>query len=149
MATQRSILIVDDEFGLAEMLRDMLRELRLRRELWRSTAGWRSTSCRNAGRPRHHRHDDAGDGRRGARDGDARERDVIAHIPIVMMTSLPTACRIRERLFDAVLRKPFTPDFCCDHARLFRRASPMAMAASRSWIGVPAPVEAAKPDPNK
>ena len=26
MGTQRSILIVDDEFGLAEMLRDMLRD---------------------------------------------------------------------------------------------------------------------------
>jgi CheY-like chemotaxis protein len=37
---------------------------------------------------------------------DARHRT----IPIVMMTSLPTAVPQRGALFDAVLRKPFTPD---------------------------------------
>ncbi len=38
--------------------------------------------------------------------GDENYRDT----PILMMTSLPTALPKRSRLFDAVLRKPFTPD---------------------------------------
>ena len=37
---------------------------------------------------------------------DDRHRDT----PIIMMTSLPTARPQSEGLFDAVLRKPFTPD---------------------------------------
>jgi len=37
---------------------------------------------------------------------DPRHRDT----PIIMMTSLPTVRPQSEGLFDAVLRKPFTPD---------------------------------------
>ena len=62
--TSRSILIVDDEFGLAEMLREMLREygydvtLAINGRLALDILGERTD------RPGHHRHDDAGDGRR-------------------------------------------------------------------------------------
>jgi CheY-like chemotaxis protein len=103
-----SILIVDDEFGLAEMLRDVLQEIghdvtlaingRLALQLLSETAvdlvltdmmmpvmdGVElATALRRA--PRY------------------------ASIPIVMMTSLPTR-HDGGPLFDAVLRKPFTPE---------------------------------------
>jgi CheY-like chemotaxis protein len=41
---------------------------------------------------------------------DHRHRDT----PIIMMTSLPTAPPQPSGLFDAVLRKPFTPDLLLD-----------------------------------
>ena len=64
---KRSILIVDDEFGLAEMLRDMLRELGYDVVLAINGRLALDVLQRTNGRPRHHRHDDAGDGRGRAR----------------------------------------------------------------------------------
>jgi CheY-like chemotaxis protein len=109
VATTASILIVDDEFGLAEMLREMLRE-----------SGYDVTLAIN--------------GRLGLqilqeqtvdlvltdlmmpvmdgielaiamRDGEKHRRT-----PIILMTSLPTASLPPDGLFNAVLRKPFTPE---------------------------------------
>ena len=109
MPTQRSILIVDDEFGLAEMLRDMLRELdydvalaingRLALEVLRQRKV--DLVITDLMMP--------------VMDGlelGAAMRKCEAHrqIPIVMMTSLPTAVPHHNHLFDAVIRKPFTPE---------------------------------------
>lgn len=108
MSRKASILIVDDEYGLAEMLRDVLQELgydvtlaingRLALDLLAETAvdlvltdmmmpvmdgAELATALRQA--PRY------------------------ASVPIVMMTSLPSR-HDGDSLFDAVLRKPFTPE---------------------------------------
>ena len=106
---RRSILIVDDEFGLAEMLRDMLGE-----------SGYDVTLALNGRR--------ALDivGKRGVdlvisdlmmpvMDGfelatALRASDAFSRIPIILMTSLPTAAPADSGLFDVVLRKPFTPE---------------------------------------
>lgn len=109
MPPHRSVLIVDDEFGLAEMLRDMLGE-----------SGYDVTLAVN--------------GRlaldivreRGAdlvisdlmmpvMDGvelaaALRNSDAFRRIPIILMTSLPTAAPVTTGLFTVVLRKPFTPE---------------------------------------
>ena len=109
MSTKRSILIVDDEFGLAEMLREMLRE-----------SGYEVTLAIN-GRLAF---EILGEGRvdlvltdmmmpvmDGAELAAAiRRDDKHRATPIIMMTSLPTAPPQPNGLFDAVLRKPFTPD---------------------------------------
>lgn len=110
MSTKRSILIVDDEFGLAEMLREMLRE-----------SGYEVTLAIN-GRLAF---EILGEGRvdlvltdmmMPVMDGvelatAMRRDDQHRRTPIIMMTSLPTALPPQpEGLFDAVLRKPFTPD---------------------------------------
>jgi CheY-like chemotaxis protein len=106
---QGSILIVEDEFGLAEMLRDMLRELGYEVTL--------AINGRSALEALAERTVDLVitdlmmpvlDGLELAaaiRDDQARRR-----IPIVLMTSLPTALPPQRHLFDAVIRKPFTPD---------------------------------------
>ena len=109
MPAKRSILIVDDEFGLAEMLREMLRD-----------SGFRVTLAIN-GRLALEILEEAqadlvltdmmmpvmdGAELAAAMRKDARHRAT----PIIMMTSLPTARPQPDRLFDAVLRKPFTPD---------------------------------------
>ena len=108
MPIQCSILIVDDEFGLAEMLCEMLRDLdydvtiaingRLALEL----LGERPVDLVLT------------DMMMPVMDGAElaaamRASEAHRHIPIVMMTSLPTAPR-ETHLFDAVLRKPFTPE---------------------------------------
>ena len=109
MPTQPSILIVDDEFGLAEMLREVLHE-----------CGYDVTLAIN--------------GRLALDILTERQVDLVltdmmmpvmdgaelAHAmrnserhrstPIVMMTSLPSAAPQKQGLFDAILRKPFTPD---------------------------------------
>jgi CheY-like chemotaxis protein len=109
VATKQSILIVDDEFGLAEMLREMLRE-----------SGFEVTLAINGRLALEILHEGAvdlvltdmmmpvmdGAELAAAMRRDARHRDT----PIIMMTSLPTAVPRPEGLFDAVLRKPFTPD---------------------------------------
>ena len=109
MPTKQSILIVDDEFGLAEMLRDMLRE-----------SGFEVTLAIN-GRLALEILEEAkvdlvltdmmmpvidGAELAAAMRRDDRHRDT----PIILMTSLPTALPQPNGLFDAVLRKPFTPD---------------------------------------
>jgi CheY-like chemotaxis protein len=46
-----------------------------------------------------------------------RRTDQHRHTPIIMMTSLPTARPQAHGLFDAVLRKPFTPDLLIETIR--------------------------------
>jgi CheY-like chemotaxis protein len=102
-----SILIVDDEFGLAEMLRDVLQEL-----------GYEVTLAINGRLALDILSDTTvdlvlTDVMMPVMDGvelatALREASRFASIPIVMMTSLPTR-HDGSRLFDAVLRKPFTP----------------------------------------
>ncbi len=105
----QSILIVDDEFGLAEMLREMLRD-----------SGFEVTLAINgrlALEILEERTVDVvltdmmmpvldGAELASAMRSDDRYRDTA----IIMMTSLPTARAKSDGLFDAVLRKPFTPD---------------------------------------
>jgi CheY-like chemotaxis protein len=106
---KRSILIVDDEFGLAQLLRDVLTELDYDVAV-------------------------AMNGRAGLEVFHARHVDVVLtdlmmpimngvelarairsdpehqQIPIVLMTSLPTAVPREAGLYNAVLRKPFTQE---------------------------------------
>lgn len=107
--TQRSILIVDDEFGLAEMLREMLREhgyevtLAINGRLALDILGERRIDLVIT------------DMMMPVMDGSElatamRTSELHRGIPIVMMTSLPTAVPQQSGLYDAVLRKPFTPD---------------------------------------
>jgi CheY-like chemotaxis protein len=108
MAAQ-SILIVDDEFGLAEMLRDMLRDFGF--EVTLAINGRLAFEILTESRVDLVLTDmmmPVMDGAElaAAMRRDARHRDT----PIIMMTSLPTALPQPARLFDAMLRKPFTPD---------------------------------------
>jgi CheY-like chemotaxis protein len=104
-----SILIVEDEFGLAEMLRDMLRD-----------SGYDVTLAINGRLAL----EILGEGKidlvltdlmmpvmDGAELAAAmRDDERYRATPIIMMTSLPTIFPQPDGLFDAVLRKPFTPD---------------------------------------
>jgi CheY-like chemotaxis protein len=116
VATTPSILIVDDEFGLAEMLREMLRE-----------SGFEVTLAIN-GRLALEILDERtvdlvltdmmmpvmdGAELAAAMRSDDKHRDT----PIIMMTSLPTARPQSNGLFDAVLRKPFTPELLLETIR--------------------------------
>ena len=74
-----SILIVDDEFGLAEMLREMLRESGFEVTLAINGRLALEILGRGHGRPGADRHDDAGDGRRGAGRGDAQRCEASRH----------------------------------------------------------------------
>lgn len=109
MSPHRSVLIVDDEFGLAEMLREMLGE-----------SGYKVTLAIN--------------GRLGldiireravdlvisdlmmpVMDGvelaaALRSNEAYRRIPIILMTSLPTSRAANSALFTIVLWKPFTPE---------------------------------------
>ena len=109
MGTQRSILIVDDEFGLAEMLRDMLRDegydvcLAINGRLALDVLGERSIDLVIT------------DIMMPVMDGvelatAIRHSQTHRDIPVVIMTSLPSLPRQQSDLFDAVVRKPFTPD---------------------------------------
>jgi CheY-like chemotaxis protein len=104
-----AVLIVDDEFGLAEMLREMLRE-----------RGYDVTLAIN-GRIAldllHNRRVDVviTDLMMPVMDGAElataiRASAVHGALPLVLMTSLPSAVPPRRELYDAVLTKPFTPD---------------------------------------
>jgi CheY-like chemotaxis protein len=108
VTTQRSILIVDDEFGLAEMLRDMLRELDYDVTL--------AINGRLALDILGEKHVDLviTDMMMPVMDGfelatAMRQSQAHRTIPIMMMTSLPTTPHANG-LFDAVIRKPFTPE---------------------------------------
>jgi len=106
---KHSILIVDDEFGLAQMLRDMLHD-----------SGFEVTLAINGRLALEILTEEKvdlvlTDMMMPVMDGaelatmmrkDHKHRDT----PIIMMTSLPTAPPRPEGLFDAVLRKPFTPE---------------------------------------
>lgn len=109
MPTARAILIVDDEFGLAEMLRDMLRDhgydvtLAINGRLALDILGERPIDLVLT------------DMMMPVMDGSElatamRNSELHRRIPIVMMTSLPSVGPQRDGLFDAILRKPFTPD---------------------------------------
>ena len=109
MSTAGSILIVDDEFGLAEILRDMLRDYdydvsvaingRLALDILKERQiGLVITDMMMPVMD-------------GAELSSAmRQSDAYRNIPIVLMTSLPSAMPHESALFDAVLRKPFTPE---------------------------------------
>jgi two-component system chemotaxis response regulator CheY len=108
VTTRRSILIVDDEFGLAEMLRELLQELDYDVTL--------AINGRLALDILGERHVDLviTDMMMPVMDGSelaTAMRGSRAHrgIPIVMMTSLPSGAHTNG-LFDAVIRKPFTPE---------------------------------------
>jgi CheY-like chemotaxis protein len=104
-----SILIVEDEYGLAEVLRDMLTEHgyqvsvaingRLALEVLREREV--HLVLTDAMMP-------VMDGPELARA--MRADDQHRRIPIVMMTSLPAAVPSTPSLYEAVLGKPFTPD---------------------------------------
>jgi CheY-like chemotaxis protein len=105
---QPSILIVDDEFGLAEMLRDMLREhgyevtLAINGRLALDVLTERRIDLVIT------------DMMMPVMDGSElatvmRHTETLQGIPIMLMTSLPSALPRQRELFDAVLRKPFTP----------------------------------------
>ena len=111
-----SILIVDDEFGLAEMLRDMLRELGF--EVTLAINGRLALEILAEERVDIVLTDmmmPVMDGAElaGAMRRDDKHRDT----PIIVMTSLPTAPPRPDDLFDAVLRKPFTPELLLDTIR--------------------------------
>lgn len=108
MPTHLSILIVDDEFGLAEILREMLRDyghdvtLAINGRLALDILAERKVDLVIT------------DIMMPVMDGSelaTAMRNSKAHrdIPIVMMTSLPSGWSQQRELFDAVLRKPFTP----------------------------------------
>jgi DNA-binding response OmpR family regulator len=104
-----TILIVDDEFGLAEMLRDMLRD-----------HGYEVVLAIN-GRLAFEVLDEQNvdlvltDLMMPVMDGEElatamRKSDRYRDTPIIMMTSLPTAVPQQRELVDAMLRKPFSPE---------------------------------------
>jgi CheY-like chemotaxis protein len=103
-----SILIVDDEFGLAEMMRDMLREcgydvtLAINGRLALEALQERSVDLiiTDLMMP-------VMDGMELA--SALRKNQKLRETPIILMTSLPSAPTGTD-LYDAVLRKPFTPD---------------------------------------
>jgi CheY-like chemotaxis protein len=107
--TLRSILIVDDEFGLAQMLREVLRDygyevtLAINGRLALDILGERSIDLVVT------------DMMMPVMDGEElataiRTSEAHRHIPILLMTSLPSATPRRTGLYDAVIRKPFTPE---------------------------------------
>jgi CheY-like chemotaxis protein len=112
-STIRSVLIVDDEFGLAEMLRDMLRDRGY--EVTVAINGRLALEILEEGNVDLVLTDMMMPVMDGvelatAMRGDERHRAT----PIIMMTSLPTTLPQPGGLFDAVLRKPFTPDLLLD-----------------------------------
>ena len=116
VAKTPSILIVDDEFCLAEMLREMLRECGF--EVRLAINGRLALEILKEGRVDLVLTDmmmPVIDGAElaAAMRSDDKHRDT----PIIMMTSLPTARPQSHELFDAVLRKPFTPDLLLETIR--------------------------------
>jgi len=109
MSLPPSILIVEDEYGLAELLRDVLSELgydvslAINGRLALQILGERRVDLVLT------------DVMMPVMDGPELARAMRGHeqhktIPIVMMTSLPGAVPPTPDLYEAVLEKPFTPD---------------------------------------
>jgi CheY-like chemotaxis protein len=108
VATRRSILIADDEFGLADMLREMLGEYdydvtlaingRLALDILRERRV--DVVITDLMMP-------VMDGLELATV--MRGSSTLRGIPIILMTSLPSEPKA-AKLYDAVLRKPFTPE---------------------------------------
>ncbi len=116
MPTRPSILIVDDEFGLAEMLREMLRESGF--EVTLAINGRLALEILKEGKVDLVLTDMMMPVMDGAELAAAmRSNDQHHDTPIIMMTSLPTARPQSPGLFDAVLRKPFTPDLLLETIR--------------------------------
>ena len=109
MVERRSVLIVDDEFGLAEMLRDMLREdgydvtLAINGRLALDILRERSVHLviTDLMMP-------VMDGAELAAAIRADER--MGSTPVLLMTSLPSRIPDQSGLYDAIIRKPFTPE---------------------------------------
>ena len=109
MADRRSILIVDDEFGLAEMLREMLRD-----------DGYDVTLAINGRLAfdilRERRVDLViTDLMMPVMDGEElataiRGDDAMRGMAVLLMTSLPSRVPDESGLYDAIIRKPFTPE---------------------------------------
>jgi CheY-like chemotaxis protein len=113
LVTQRSILIVDDEFGLAEMLREMLREYG--HDVMLAINGRLALDILNENPVDLVITDMMMPVMDGAELAAAMRRsDRLRSIPIIMMSSLPSASLSRPHIFDAVLRKPFTPELLLD-----------------------------------
>jgi CheY-like chemotaxis protein len=124
MLAAPSILIVEDEYGLAELLRDLLADV-----------GYEVTLAINGRLALDvlgERHIDlvltdvmmpVMDGPELARAmrGDEKHKA----IPIVMMTSLPGAVAPTSHLYEAVLAKPFTPEALL---KVLRRVTPADVA---------------------
>jgi len=109
MPGRQSILIVDDEFGLAEMLREMLRESGY--EVTLAINGRLALEILGEGKIDLVLTDMMMPVMDGAELAAAmRSQEQYRATPIIMMTSLPTAMPQPEGLFDAVLRKPFSPE---------------------------------------
>ena len=108
MSAERSVLIVDDEFGLADMLSEMLRDygydvtLAINGRLALDILGERRVDMviTDLMMP-------VMDGAELA--AAMRSSDTLRDLPIILMTSLPAVPRQTD-LYDAVLRKPFTPE---------------------------------------
>jgi DNA-binding response OmpR family regulator len=109
VSTAPSILIVEDEYGLAEMLSEMLSEVG--HEVTLAINGQLALDVL-----RERRIDLVlADAMMPVMDGPElalamRSNDMYRQIPIVMMTSLPSAMPRMRGLYDAVLSKPFTPE---------------------------------------
>jgi CheY-like chemotaxis protein len=108
MRSEKSLLIVEDEFGLAELLRDMLVELGY--EVALAINGKLALEILTERRV------DivVTDMMMPVMDGPElasimRRSTALRSIPIVMMTSLPTTESHVRELFDFVITKPFTP----------------------------------------
>lgn len=109
MATQRSILIAEDEFGLAEMLRDMLGEHGY--DVTLAINGRLALDILSERRVDLVITDMMMPVMDGAELATAmRANPLLQAIPVVVMTSLPLASVRPAGLYNAVLRKPFTPD---------------------------------------
>ena len=116
MAPTPSILIVDDEFGLAEMLREMLRDLGFDVSL--AINGRLALDILEEGAVDLVLTDMMMPVMDGAELAVAMRRDARhRRTPIIMMTSLPTAPLPSDIPFDAILRKPFTPDLLLETIR--------------------------------
>ena len=148
MSTAGSILIVDDEFGLAEMLRDMLRDNDY--EVSVSINGRLALDVlqeRPVGLVITDMMMPVMDGVELA--SAMRESETYRHIPIVMMTSLPTAKPHQSALFDAVLRKPFTPELLLRTVRACFAAHPPANGGRPVVDRSSRPIGATEPDRNR
>jgi len=116
VAPTPSILIVDDEFGLAEMLREMLRDLGFDVSL--AINGRLALDILEEGAVDLVLTDMMMPVMDGAELAVAMRRDDRhRRTPIIMMTSLPTAPLPSDIPFDAILRKPFTPDLLLETIR--------------------------------
>jgi CheY-like chemotaxis protein len=109
VSIQRVILIVDDEFGFPEMLRDMLQECGY--DVALAINGRRALEVLQDRRVDLVITDLMMPVMNGAELATAiRGSAAYGTLPIVLMTSLPSAVPPPRELYDAILIKPFTPD---------------------------------------